>query len=110
LKTCRLVSARHYFLVASKSYASYFTATTNPGGAGIGREDNMNNIAEMIRTDPSMRQSFINIAAQRDPALGQQLTQSLRLLDTVTRAAGSQGQLAREEKEAIQRASINQFL
>jgi len=63
----------------------------------------MNNIAEMIRTDPSMRQSFIDIAAQRDPALGQQLTQSLRLLDT----AGLQGQftatLAREEKGAIQR-------
>ena len=70
----------------------------------------MNNIAELIRTNPSMRQSFIDIAAQRDPALGQQLTQSLRLLDTV----GSQGQvaatLAREEKGAIQRASINQFL
>ena len=70
----------------------------------------MNNIAEMIRSDPSMRPSFIDIAAQRDPALGQQLTQSLRLLDTV----GSQGQvpatLAREEKGAIQRASINQFL
>ena len=70
----------------------------------------MNNIAELIRTNPSMRQSFIDIAAQRDPALGQQLTQSLRLLDTV----GSQGQvaatLAREEKGAVQRASINQFL
>jgi hypothetical protein len=70
----------------------------------------MNNIAEMIRTDPSMRQSFIDIAAQRDPALGHQLTQSLRLLDTV----GPQGQfaatLAREEKGAIQRASVNQFL
>ena len=70
----------------------------------------MNNIAELIRSDPSMRQSFIDIAAQRDPALGQQLTQSLRLLDTV----GSQGQvaatLAREEKGAVQRASINQFL
>jgi hypothetical protein len=59
----------------------------------------MNNIAEMIRTDPSMRQSFIDIATQRDPALGQQFTQNLRLLDTVTRTAG----LAREEKEAIQR-------
>jgi hypothetical protein len=63
----------------------------------------MNNIAEMIRTDPSMRQSFIDIAAYRDPALGQQLTQSLSLLDTV----GSQGQfaatLAGEEKGAIQR-------
>jgi hypothetical protein len=68
----------------------------------------MNNIAEMIRSDPSMRQSFIDIAAQRDPALGQQLTQSLCLLDTV----GPQGAatLAREEKGAIQRASVNQLL
>jgi hypothetical protein len=70
----------------------------------------MNNIAEMIRSDPSMRQSFIDIAAQRDPALGQQLTQSLCLLDTV----GPQGQfaatLASEEKGAIQRASVNQLL
>lgn len=55
---------------------------------------------------------FIDIATQRDPALGQQLTQSLRLLDVVTRTAGPQGAngqlsvtLAREEKKAIQRAS-----
>jgi hypothetical protein len=68
----------------------------------------MNNIAEMIRTDPSMRQSFIDIAAQRDPALGQQLTQSLCLLDTV----GPQGAatLAREEKWTVEQASVNQFL
>jgi hypothetical protein len=102
---------RHYFLVASKSYASHFTATANPGGPGTGgsnSQDNMNNIAEMIRTDPSMRQMFINIATQRDPALGRQLTQNLRLLDVVTRTAGPQGvhgQLSVTEKEAIQRAS-----
>ena len=69
----------------------------------------MNNIAEIIRTDPSMRQTFIDIATQRDPALGQQFTQNLRLLDVVKRTAGPQGvhsvTLTREEKEAIQRAS-----
>ncbi|KAJ3569487.1 hypothetical protein NP233_g5015 [Leucocoprinus birnbaumii] len=73
----------------------------------------MNNITEMIRTDPSMRQTFINIASQRDPALGQQLTQSLQLLDIATRTASSQGvhgqsdaALSRKEQEAIQRASL----
>jgi uncharacterized protein YneF (UPF0154 family) len=63
----------------------------------------MNNIAAMIRANPSMRQSFIDIAAQRDPDLAQQLGQSLWLLD----AADPQSQtpatsLAREEKGAIQ--------
>jgi len=102
--------------VASKSYASYFTATTNPGVAGTDGSDNMDNIAEIIRTDPSMRQTFIDIATQRDPALGQQLTQNLRLLDIVsTQTAGPQGvhgqfAVTREEEEAIQRASVNQFL
>ena len=65
----------------------------------------MNNITEMIRTDPSMRQTFIDIATQRDPALGQQLTQNLRLLDVAGRTAGPHVALTREEKEAIQRAS-----
>jgi hypothetical protein len=68
----------------------------------------MNNIAEMIHSNPFMRQSFIDIATQWDPALGQKLTQNLQLLDTC------QGQLAttltHKEKEAIQWASVNQFL
>jgi hypothetical protein len=68
----------------------------------------MNNIAEMIRTNPFMRQSFIGIAAQRDPALGQQLTQNLQLLDTCQGPFATT--LAHEEKGAIQRASVNQFL
>jgi len=84
-------------------------ATTNPGVAGTDGSDNMDNIAEIIRTDPSMRQTFIDIATQRDPALGQQLTQNLRLLDIVsTQTAGPQGvhgqfAVTREEEEAIQR-------
>lgn len=72
--------------------------------------DKMNNIAEMIRNDPSMRQSFIAIAAQRDPALGQQLNQSLQLLDTVASQGQSAAALAREEKAAVQRASVDQLL
>jgi hypothetical protein len=70
----------------------------------------MNNIAEMIRTNPSMRQSFIDITTQRDPALGQQLTQSLRVLDAVGPQGQSVATLSHEDKGAIQRASVNQFL
>ncbi|KAJ3560793.1 hypothetical protein NP233_g10603 [Leucocoprinus birnbaumii] len=93
-----------------------FLPPIKPGRVGTGGsnpQDNMNNITEMIRTDPSMRQMFIDIAAQQDPALGQQLTQSLQLLDIATQTAGSQGAhgqsdaaLSREEQEAIQRASL----
>ncbi|KAF5319521.1 hypothetical protein D9619_008711 [Psilocybe cf. subviscida] len=91
---------------ALRFFEDMSSAATKQAGGGAMSLDKMNNIAEMIRNDPSMRQSFIAIAAQRDPALGQQLNQSLQLLDTVASQGQSAAALAREEKAAVQRASL----
>jgi hypothetical protein len=69
-------------------------------------------MAEMIRTNPSMRESFVKAIAQQNPALGQQLSQNPALLDSFIRNAKIQvapnhhiGVLTPEERCAIQRVS-----
>ena len=81
-------------------------------------------MAEMIRTNPSMRQSFVKAIAQQNPAFGQQLSQNPAMLDSFIRNAKIQvvpnhhvgpnhhvspnhhiGVLTPEERCAIQRVS-----
>ena len=57
-----------------------------------------------------MRQMFIDTAAQRDPSLGQQLSQNPALLDSLIRRVSAQadpnlqaGMLTPEERGAVQR-------
>lgn len=76
-----------------------------------------NSFAEMMRTDPSMRQMFIDMASQEDPAFGQQLKENPGLLDSLVRMAGAHANqeesgndaemLSAEEREAVQRVSID---
>ena len=69
-------------------------------------------MAEMIRTNPAMRESFLKAISQQNPALGQQLSQNPALLDSFIRQVKIQvvpnhhiGVLTPEERCAIQRVS-----
>ena len=73
---------------------------------------NLASIAEMFRTNPSMRQMLIETAAKHDPALGQRLSQNPTLLDSLLRSASVQAglylhtwMLSPEERGAVQRVS-----
>ncbi|KAF8810547.1 hypothetical protein BYT27DRAFT_7209338 [Phlegmacium glaucopus] len=83
-------------------------------GRGLGALGNTGDFASMIRTNPSIRQRFLAMATQKDPAFGQQLSQNPALLDTLLRMASTQahqedhpslqtGAFNTEEREAIQR-------
>ncbi|KDR67566.1 hypothetical protein GALMADRAFT_232001 [Galerina marginata CBS 339.88] len=76
-----------------------------------GTPGGMDDFASMIRTNPSMRQRFLETAKQHDPAFGQQLSQNPALLDSLL--ASAQADLERptlqnnmlnpEDKESVQR-------
>jgi len=92
------------------------------GHGGDGTLGNMGNLApsasfaEIIRTNPSMRQMFIDTVAQEEPAFGRQLSQNPALLDSLLRRAGVQadpnlhtGVLTPEERGAVQRVGAILF-
>jgi len=72
-------------------------------------------MTEMIRTNPSMRQKFIEAAIQHDPAFGQELSENPALLDSMINMASAQADhensnlqidmFTAEEREAVQRVS-----
>jgi hypothetical protein len=85
----------------------------------LGALGNMGDLASKIRTNPSIRQKFLEMATQQNPAFGQQLSENPALLDSLLLRMDSTqadredhpssqiGMFNTEERAAIQRVSIN---
>ncbi|KAF8814418.1 hypothetical protein BYT27DRAFT_7206143 [Phlegmacium glaucopus] len=76
------------------------------GGLGLGALGNMGDFTSMIRTNPSIRQRFLEMATQGDPAFGQQLSQNPAFLDMLLVLMAST-QAHREDHPSLQTGAFN---
>jgi hypothetical protein len=88
----------------------------------LGALGSKDDFASMIRTNPSARQMLLEMVTEKDPALGQQLSQNPALLESFLQNMDSTqadqedhpsfqiDMFNTEERAAIQRVSINHFV